>query len=292
MKRTFAALAAPMVLAVTTPALAQDTSEAEMAAMGEAMGGIFGDVFNAEPLTVEQESRLPQAVLVVEKVFPEGTYAKMMDETIKPMMDGMMGGMADLPTAEIAQLTGSETWEVAELGKDKLRAATAIIDPAFDQRNKAMQTMTIDMVTNLMTEVEPSYRAGLARAYAKRFSASELTDLSDFFKTPTGAHYAAESMLIYTDPQVMSAMEEMMPAMMEMFPAMMTEIEEISSSIPEPRQFTELSAAEQNELSQLLGTSVEEMKKNAAEAAAEEEYEYEYEGASGTAEDAVVTTAE
>ena len=61
-----------------------------------------------------------------------------------------------------------------------------------------------------MDRIEPSYRAGLARAFATRFSAAELDELNRFFSTPVGARYAGESMLIYADPQVMAAMNELM----------------------------------------------------------------------------------
>ena len=62
-----------------------------------------------------------------------------------------------------------------------------------------------------MVKVEPFYREGLARAYAKHFDAAELAEINAFFATPTGNRYAATSMGMYMDPQLMAEIPDMMP---------------------------------------------------------------------------------
>ncbi|GAA4641988.1 hypothetical protein GCM10023115_03060 [Pontixanthobacter gangjinensis] len=233
------------------PVAAQDDVSEDMRAL-ELMGSMFG---TPQPLTAEQESRLPVAQLVVGQIFPEGTYAKMMEETMKPMMDGIMDTMMGMPASELVKLTGLPYDQVDLQSEGTIGEAMAIMDPDYQARAKIGTDMTVAMVTDLMTEIEPSYRAGLARAYAVRFSELELAELSAFFKTPTGAHYAAESMLIYTDPQVMSAMNEMMPAMMEMMPIMIGGMEEAMAGLREPRKYSALSRTEKLQLAQILGVS-------------------------------------
>lgn len=233
------------------------------------MAAMFGTMFQTEPLTPEQEARIPAAERVVGQIFPAGTYARMMNDTMKPMMDGIMGSMMDAPLAEIAKLSGLPQEDLPPLGEGSVGEVMAILDPAFEDRTKLMTDVTFKMVAEVMTEIEPAYRSGLSRAYAVRFSEAELTDLNTYFATPVGAKYAAESMLIYSDPQVMSAMNEMMPAMLRMMPDMMAQISEASAQFPAARTFSQLTPAEQQRLAELLGVSVEALQES------EPEYEVE-----------------
>lgn len=258
-KRTFFAATASLALLTAAPVAAQqEGTSAENGAdqMAEMFGNMFGE---AEPLTAEQEARMPAAETVVERIFPEGTYAKMMNDTMKPMMDGMMGSFMDVPVGEIAKLTGLYSGDLNALGEGSVNEIMAILDPAFEDRTKLITDVTLDIVTETMAQIEPGYRAGLARAYAVRFTEAELADMNAYFSTPTGAKYAAESMLIYTDPQVMAAMNEMMPAMMGMMPDMMAQIAEASEQFPPARKYSDLDEAEQIELARLLGVSQDEL---------------------------------
>ncbi|MDJ0644017.1 MAG: DUF2059 domain-containing protein [Erythrobacter sp.] len=260
-KRALFATTAGLALLAGAPLTAQDenaTVDSEELSQedADALGAMFGNMFgDAEPLTPEQEARIPAAELVVERIFPAGTYAKMMNESIKPMMDGMLGSFMDLPINEITRLTGMYGSDLPDLGEGSINEIMAILDPAFEDRTNLVTEVTIKLVTDTMSQIEPGYRAGLARAYAVRFTQEELTDLNAYFATPTGAKYAGESMLIYADPQVMSAMNEMMPAMMSMMPNMMEEIAKASEQFPPARTFSDLSDAEKAKLAELLGTT-------------------------------------
>lgn len=267
-KRAILSATASIAVMLGTPLAAQDgdeTVESEELTQedADAMGAMFANMFGeAEPLTPEQEARMPAAELVVESIFPAGTYAKMMNDTMKPMMDGMMGSFMDLPINEIAKLTGLYGEDMPELGEGSVNEIMAILDPAFQDRTKLITDVTIQLVTDTMSQIEPGYRAGLARAYAVRFTQDELTDLNAYFSTPTGAKYAGESMLIFTDPQVMSAMNEMMPAMMSMMPNMMEEIAKASEQFPPARTYSDLSDEEKAKLAELLGTTQEALEAN------------------------------
>ena len=267
-KRALFATTASLVLFTGAPLSAQDSSETvesdELSQEdADALGAMFGNMFGeAEPLSPEQEARMPTAEMVVEKIFPAGTYAKMMDDTMKPMMDGMMGSFMDLPINEIAKLTGLYGDDMPELGEGSVNEIMAILDPAFQDRTKLITDVTIQLVTDTMTQIEPGYRAGLARAYAVRFTQDELSDLHAYFSTPTGAKYAGESILIYTDPQVMASMNEMMPAMMNMMPTMMEEIAKASEQFPPARTYSDLSDAEKAKLAELLGTTEDALAEN------------------------------
>ncbi|MCP5395570.1 MAG: DUF2059 domain-containing protein [Sphingomonadaceae bacterium] len=215
---------------------------------------LLGEAFKAEPLTAEEEARLPAAEQVVDRIFPPGTYRRMMDETMQPVMDQVMGGMLNVPIAELARIGGIPEEDVKALGDGTLREAMSIMDPAYEERMRISNEVTLEFITDLMDRIEPAYRAGLARAYAKRFTAAELAELDRFFQTPVGSHYAAESMLIMADPQVMAAMNEMMPAMLEMLPGMMQAMQDRTAHLPKARSYSDLSDDEKAQLADLLGT--------------------------------------
>ncbi|MEM6856765.1 MAG: hypothetical protein AAF559_02765 [Pseudomonadota bacterium] len=267
MKRFFAAAGSALVLTLAAPLSAQDEtapsvapSDAEVQQELDALSGMFGEMFGkADPLTPEQESRVPAAQSVVMKLFPEGTYGKMMDETLAPMMDGIMGNIVGTPAIALMELTGLPPSTLTDVDEAKLTEAVALLDPNAAERNAEIGRVTIEMVSGIMAKIEPSYRAGLARAYAVRFTQDELADLDAYFATRVGSKYAAESFLIFADPQVMSAMNEMMPAMMESMPTMMGDIGALAEKYPKGRTFSELSSEEQDQLAALLGTTHEEL---------------------------------
>ena len=261
MKRLLTATGAFALAAFAVPTAAQTVESQPISdAEAEALAGRFGDLFAAaDPLTPEQEARLPEAMQVVAQIMPEGTLARMMDETMGPMMQGMIGDMAGAPALQLTALTGLSPLDLAEVEEDRLTAALALLDPNAQARNTAIGEVTFGIVSEVMAEVEPSYRAGLARAYAVRFSKEELVDLNTYFATPVGSKYAAESYLIFADPQVMASMNEMMPSMMGRMPEMTDAIMALVEQYPEGRTFSALSEEEKKQLSDLLGVSVDEL---------------------------------
>ncbi len=269
--KKIAILASTVMLGLTQPVAAQETAPDNLSGMAAMMG----EMFKAEPLTEEQQARVPQAELVVAQVFPAGTYRKMMDQMMGPMMDGLMGSFQQMPVADLARLGGMEQSELAAMGDATLGEMSAIIDPAYQERNRVIAQVSIDMATGLMDRIEPSYRAGLARAFATRFSGEELAELQRMFSTPVGARYASESMLIYADPQVMAAMNEMMPAMLEMMPQMIDDMQTRTAHLPPTRRIEDLNEAELERLAALFGVPANELAErakaiDAAEAVAEE----------------------
>lgn len=262
MKRLFLAAASGLTLALTAlPAAAQTPGTNEPTSEElDAIGALFGDMFGAaDPLSPEEEARLEPAMLVVAKLFPVGTYTKMMEESLAPMMDQIMGGMGVSPAIQLAALTGIDPLTLAGMDEARLDDALALLDPAASDRNAAMGSAMANLIGEVMVEMEPAYRSGLARAYAVRFTAEELSDLAAYFETPVGEKYAAESFLIFADPQVMASMNEMMPAMMDRMPAMMEMMGQAAAEFPEGRTFSALGAEERSQLANLLSFSEEEL---------------------------------
>jgi len=272
MRKTILAAALLLTLAQPVSAQAQaeeqpgiEQSDADALREMEALTAAFGDIFASEPLTPEQEARLPLAEAVVARIFPPGTYARMMDEMMAPMTDSILGSMAQLPLAQIAAIAGIEQSQIAAMDEAKLGEVMAIVDPVHERRSAIASEVMLEMMGEMAERVEPAYRKGLTRAYAVRFEPADLAEIDRFFRTPVGSRYAAESMLIYADPQVMSAINEIMPAVLEMLPTTMERMQQRMADLPEPREISDLSDEELRQLSDLLGVPAEELRAGAVE---------------------------
>ena len=203
--------------------------------------------------------RLEAAQATVKHVFPSGTYARIMERTMDGVMDATMDSIGEMPLRDLAAIGGKSPEELEKMGKGTLKEMLAIVDPAYDQRmHLTMQVMSQEMTT-LMTRFEPAFQDGLARAYAKRFTVAQLDELNSFFETPTGRAYAAESLVIMTDPEVMKKMTEIMPAMMKQMPAITQRMKQAMAGLPGPRKPEDLSPEEKARLAELLGVPVEKL---------------------------------
>ena len=267
MKRTIFSTIGGAILftgAASAPAMAQTEQSEELSAEeARQLGALFGDMFAAaDPLSPEEEERLPAAMSVVTKLFPKGTYTRMMDESMAPMVEAMLGQMGGSPTLRVAQLTGLDPFDLTDLDEDRLTKAMDLLDPDASERGGEMAETMLTLIGDVMLDIEPAYRAGLARAYAVRFTNAELMDLDAYFETEVGKKYAAESFLVFADPQVMSSMNEVMPAMMERMPEIMTASAAIEENYAAARGYSSLSDAEQTQLAEFLGVSREILEGN------------------------------
>ena len=202
-------------------------------------------------------ARLAAAKTVAAKLLPAGTYRAMMDGTLTQMMSGMTDQMMDLPLRDIMGMTGQSEADIKKLGPATLKQVMAIVDPAFQQRTRILMDTMMPAIVDLMETMEPQVRDGLAEAYARRFTVAQLGELNRFFETPTGAQYAGQSMLVYTDPAVMSRMQAMTPELMKAMPGIIEKVKIASAKLPAPRKKEELTKADKKRLAALLGTDVE-----------------------------------
>jgi hypothetical protein len=211
---------------------------------------------SAEPI---DPARLKSAEALAAQILPDGTYAKVMAASMDGMMKPMLDMVGKMPLSQLAALGGLSDEEAAQLGEGTIKELNAIIDPVFEQRMRLTTDSMVRSMGKLMTTMEPSLREGLSRAFARRYSAEQLADITRFFETPTGRTYAADSMTIFTDPEVMTKMMEMLPKMMEQMPAMMKDMEAQMASLPKVREWGDLSSDEKTKVAKLLGTTVAEI---------------------------------
>lgn len=251
-------------LTLSAPAMAQDIElgeiEGEVAiddaetdgAMDEAaVLAMMSGLFQAEPLTAEQEARLPAATAIVAAMMPEGFYGElirdMMEKTMRPMM-----AMFSEPDFLLASRLTLDEAAIAELGDAEKKELLTMLDPAWDQRADTMVNAIVANMGGAYAAVEPPVRAGLAKAYAVRFDEAQLADISSFFATPTGGEFARQSMALFADPQVMGATMEAMPEMIGSFTEMETSMEAALESLPSERDYADLSAAQRARMANLL----------------------------------------
>lgn len=290
MMRALRNAGAGLALIAAVPALAaQDdapsapaSAEAELAAITE----MFSGMFTAEPLTAEQEARLPAAQRLIAKVIPEGTMAEMMDT----MFDGVLGSMlAAAPgsgaTPIIAKQIGTVPYAL-ELEEEQAAELASLFDPVWAERQQREMAMFPEMMKDIMTLIEPGMRKAMAELYAIRFLDGEIAEIDAFFTTATGTKYARESFLMASDPRIMSASMEMMPAMMGMIGDIEARMEASTADLPPVRSFAELSPAERAKVAEMTGYSVEEIEYNLSvnEYAAEADDEESEAGAEPAAE--------
>ncbi|WP_285712749.1 DUF2059 domain-containing protein [Erythrobacter oryzae] len=220
---------------------------------------IFGELFKADPLTPEQEALLPLATQMAGHVMPEGSFRTAMDGMTGPMMDAMLGDPESSPRVRLAEISGVEAEELERLSDEDAQEALDIFDPQYAARTERTSKAFTGLMGKLMTAIEPSYREGLARAFAHRFDEAEMRELLAFFATPLGAKFAAQSFLVQYDPQIMGFMEALGPATAKLVPEITEEFAAIEAEFGGSRDFSQLSAAERRRAARLIGKSEREL---------------------------------
>ncbi len=249
-----ALVATPLAAQAQTGAATEEVSQQRL----EEISSMMSNLFVADPLTAEQEARLPAAQAVVGAMMPDGFYGTMMTDIVDKMMRPMMtmfsspeiilSARLDLDEEAIGQLTEAEQAEIS-----------AMLDPAFDQRVDAIIGVMTEKMGGMFAVMEDPMREGLSKAYAVRFDDNQLADIAAFFATPTGSVYAKESMALFSDPQVMQASMKALPAMMSGFGNIETAMEESMANLPKEAAYSDLTAAQRQRLAELLGIEPEDL---------------------------------
>ena len=179
--------------------------------------------------------RLALAESVALHIFPEGTYQRMMTVSMDSIMDTMLDSMLDMQMGDMLPEGSAEDREMeAEAGRKTMRELMAAEDPHFEERFRITNKVIAAEMAPIVTRLEPEMRSGLARAYARKFTAEQLTELNRFFATPVGHAYAAESMMLWVDPEITTLMGKMMPELVTEMPAIMEKVQAATAHLPMP----------------------------------------------------------
>ena len=245
------------ILAAAGPASAQDATQMDPQAMDQAMAQM-GEMFPVVPLTADEQQRLPAARAIVGRIMPEGTMGELMGS----MFENIMGPMTQIATTDpkgaFLAVTGIEATSQNMTDEQVIEALT-LLDPAWRERREAEAEIMPQVMTRLMTDMEPAMRAAMSEMYAVYFDETELADIDAFFATPSGATYARESFRMSSDPRMIGTMMQQMPTMMSGFMEMGEQMQQATAHLPQKRSWDTLDANDRARLSQLTGIDPEEL---------------------------------
>ncbi|HJP69836.1 MAG TPA: DUF2059 domain-containing protein [Sphingomicrobium sp.] len=110
---------------------------------------------------------------------------------------------------------------------DQVRKSTANTGLTDDKDFRAILDRSSqrmwDAMKPIMNAALPDIFEGMARAYARNFSLSDLNALLAFVKTPAGQRFFERAPLILKDPDVQASQQRMMAQMMGKLPEMVRE---------------------------------------------------------------------
>jgi Uncharacterized protein conserved in bacteria (DUF2059) len=256
---------APQPLAAQDEGAEADASEAAAAGdpMADAMG-MLGAMFPAEPLTTEQEARLPQANRIITRMIPEGTLGEMMGGMFDKIMGPMTAALDAPANATVQKGIGVSPASIG-LSDEQAAEIAALLDPAYAERHKREMAVMPTMMRDMMTVMEPTMRKAMSELYAIHFSQKELDDIETFFLTDSGAAYARKSFTMSSDPRIISASMESLPQMMEAFGDFEKKITAASADLPPKRSFADLPDAQKAKIAEMTGLSIAEIEEMLAE---------------------------
>lgn len=175
--------------------------------------------------TQADSARLAAADRVVAKLVPQGTYMRMMRDNFPQIMEAMIAQMSGMTAADLGEKDKSGK-SLAQLAAEK--------DPSFRDRMTIMTRVMGEEFGTLMDRLEPRVRVALGKAFARRFTLQQLTDMDAFFATPSGAAFAKDYLLTFMDPEMMQEMSAFTPEMMRAMPAIMKRVEKETAHLPPP----------------------------------------------------------
>ncbi|MFT3968182.1 MAG: DUF2059 domain-containing protein [Sphingobium sp.] len=200
-------------------------------------------------------ARLAEAKRTIDHIFPTGTYRRMMGGNFSRMMEGISAQMLDMKVKDVVAMGGANEAETAKMTDATIRQVMEIVDPAFEQRNKAMFDGMMTGMADIMNGFEPEIRDALSEAYAAKFTTAQLKEMNAFFATPTGSLYAENAMTLAMDPAFMEKIMKLTPRIMQAMPRIAADAVTKTKGLPPRRNYASLSKTEKARLSALLGLS-------------------------------------
>ncbi|MEA3062023.1 MAG: hypothetical protein QOJ94_1804 [Sphingomonadales bacterium] len=185
----------------------------------------------ATAATPADPERMALARQAIDYLWPLGTYRRLIANSMDGIAEMMVGTALDMKTDDMVP-PGARP---RGMPSGTLREVMAKQDPYFEERMRILYRVMGEEMAPIASHVEPQVREALATIYARRFTAEQLADMNRFFATPSGRAYAADSLTVYTDPEMTRAMAAMMPEMMKAMPAIMNRFQTETAHLPPPK---------------------------------------------------------
>jgi len=200
------------------------------------MMAMFDKLFPAQPDPPPE--RLALSRLTVNGLFPDGTYARLLDGMMGSVMDRIM----DFSEADL----GVKGKDGKPPSRETLRQAAVKEDPHFEERMKITERVMMEEMAKLGKILEPKLREGLARSMARRFDETQLTDINAFLATDSGRAFGSQSMAMWVDSDVLRGMIGSFPEIITAMPAAMQRLETETAHLPKPKKKEEAEEADED----------------------------------------------
>lgn len=252
--------------AATDPAAIGDAEVAEAKAkMQKEMDEVIALIermFGTDDLPPIEPARLALAEQTTAALVPSGSLEALMDNLYGKMFKTIMDQADGASDLMLSIKTGVESDKIAELDKDTKTAIADLFDPHRKEREEQITRVVKPLISEALADLEPPMREGMAKAYARKFSAEQLGELNAFFATPTGRAYTQEWMAAQADPEVVLAMAKAIPPMVLKFIDRAPEISKDFEDLPKERALADLSDAEMKKLAKMMKVDVKTLQEN------------------------------
>ena len=196
------------------------------------------------------------AARVAASLWPDGTYGRLV-ETMFVGKDGLTDMVFEMRPAD---LMVSMAQAMAEDGSGRgpskgssgppsptIREMMIAKDPHFEERTRITMKVVGEEVRRIATPIEPRFREGLAKSIARRFTSEQLGPIAAFLETEPGRAYAAQSMTLFIDKDVILALVHSVPTMIKEMPAALGKVEKATAHLPKPPKEKPAETSNENE---------------------------------------------
>jgi hypothetical protein len=217
-------------------------------------------MFDTKSLPPIEPARLALGQKTMSALIPAGSLEKMVDNLYGKIFKTLMGEVGGQSDLMISIQTGVDNEQVAALDDTTKGKIADMFDPYRKEREDQINKVFKPLISEALTDIEAPMRDGMAKAYARKFSAAQLNDLNAFLATPTGSIYASEWMALQADPEVMVTVMKALPPMIGKFMDRGPEIEKDMKELPKERQLSDFSDKELASLAKLMKVKVKVLK--------------------------------
>jgi hypothetical protein len=275
---------AMLPLGISVHAAQQEAPEAEVVAAEDGSETPFDSEAAAAEAKAKMQKEMDEAIALIEKMFdtsdlppidparltlaqqttaaliPAGSIEKMVDNLYGKMFKTIMGEFGGQSDLLLSIKTGVETDQIAKLDEATKGKVADMFDPHRKERDEQINRVIKPLISEVLADMEPPMREGLAKAYARKFTGAQLTDLNSFLATPTGNLYASEWMALQADPEVMVAVIKAVPPLVTKFIDRAPEIEKDLKELPKEKQLSDFDDKELGKLAKLMKVDVSVLK--------------------------------
>ncbi|MGV3730651.1 MAG: DUF2059 domain-containing protein [Sphingopyxis sp.] len=217
-------------------------------------------MFDTKSLPPIDPARLAIAEQTTAALIPAGSIEKMLDNMYGRIFRTLMGEFSGQSDLMLSIKTGVESEQIATLDEVTKAQIADLFDPHREEREEQIERVVMPLIREALADMEPPMRAGLAKAYARKFTGAELADVNTFLATPTGQLYASEWMALQADPEVMVAVVKAVPPLLTKFMDRAPEIEKDFKKLPKEKQLADFDDKELAKLAKLMKVDVSVLK--------------------------------